>query len=72
MSDGLHIISTRPITAYYEEASFFNAEIFVLKGKNALGKQFIMPRKIVMIIAATIVPFAIFRLTSLLQKTIPL
>jgi len=43
MPTGLHIISSAPITAYYEEASFFNAEIFVLKGKNALGKKFILP-----------------------------
>ena len=43
MSTGIHIISSAPITAYYEEASFFNAEIFVLKGKNALGKKFIIP-----------------------------
>ena len=43
MSTGLHIISSAPVTAYYEEASFFNAEIFVLKGKNALGKKFILP-----------------------------
>ncbi len=43
MSTGIHIISSAPVTAYYEEASFFNAEIFVLKGKNALGKKFILP-----------------------------
>ena len=34
MNTGLHIVSSAPITAYYEEASFFNAEIFVLKGKK--------------------------------------
>jgi gliding motility-associated-like protein len=37
---GIYIISTAPITAYYEEGSFFNAEIFVLKGRNAIGKRF--------------------------------
>ena len=42
MKTGLQIISSAPITAYYEEASFFNAEIFVLKGKNAIGKRFII------------------------------
>jgi gliding motility-associated-like protein len=42
MNTGLHIISSAPITAYYEEASFLNAEIFVLKGKNAIGHQFII------------------------------
>lgn len=40
MKTGLHIISTSPITAYYEEGSFFNAEIFILKGRNAIGKRF--------------------------------
>ncbi len=40
MKTGLHIVSSAPITAYYEEGSFFNAEIFVLKGRNALGKRF--------------------------------
>lgn len=40
MKTGLHIISSTPITAYYEEGSFFNAEIFVLKGRNAIGKRF--------------------------------
>lgn len=43
MKTGLQILSSAPITAYYEEASFFNAEIFVLKGKNALGNKFILP-----------------------------
>ena len=40
---GLHIISTAPITAYYEEASNNNPEIFALKGKNALGNNFMIP-----------------------------
>jgi gliding motility-associated-like protein len=43
MKTGLHIVSSAPITAYYEQASFFNSEIFVLKGKNALGNRFIIP-----------------------------
>ena len=43
MKTGLHIVSTTPITAYYEQASFFNSEIFVLKGRNALGNRFIIP-----------------------------
>ena len=42
MNTGMHIVSTGPITAYYEEASFYNAEIFVLKGKNAVGRRFII------------------------------
>ena len=43
---GIHITSTAPISAYYEVASTFcncNPEIFVLKGSNALGKQFLIP-----------------------------
>ena len=40
LKSGLRIVSTAPITAYYEEASFYNAEIFVQKGNNALGKRF--------------------------------
>lgn len=43
MKTGLRIVSTAPITAYYEEASFFNAEIFVLKGRNAMGNRFVIP-----------------------------
>ena len=43
MKTGIRIQSSAPITAYYEEASTFNAEIFVLKGKNALGNRFIIP-----------------------------
>ncbi|MEJ7645471.1 MAG: gliding motility-associated C-terminal domain-containing protein [Chryseolinea sp.] len=43
MKTGLHILSSTPITAYYEQASTLNAEIFVLKGKNALGNRFIIP-----------------------------
>ncbi|HEX6227493.1 MAG TPA: gliding motility-associated C-terminal domain-containing protein [Chryseolinea sp.] len=42
LETGLRVVSTAPITAYYEEASFYNAEIFVLKGKNALGKRFMI------------------------------
>lgn len=43
MKTGIRIVSSAPVTAYYEEASTFNAEIFVLKGKNALGNKFIIP-----------------------------
>lgn len=43
MNTGIKITSTKPITVYYEEASFFNAEIFVLKGKNGLGNKFMLP-----------------------------
>jgi gliding motility-associated-like protein len=43
---GLRIQSTAPITAYYEVVSLAclcNPEIFVLKGKNALGTDFWIP-----------------------------
>jgi len=40
---GLHIHSNVPITAYYEEASNNNPEIFTLKGNNALGTSFYIP-----------------------------
>ncbi|MEO8470529.1 MAG: gliding motility-associated C-terminal domain-containing protein [Chryseolinea sp.] len=43
MNTGIKITSTTPITVYYEEASFFNNEIFVLKGKNGLGNNFMLP-----------------------------
>lgn len=40
---GLNIIATEPVTAYYESSSNNNPEIFALKGKNALGKEFYVP-----------------------------
>ncbi len=43
---GLRIISTAPITVYYEVVSSnckCNPEIFVLKGRNALGVNFMIP-----------------------------
>jgi gliding motility-associated-like protein len=43
MDTGLKVSASAPITAYYEQGSTFNAEIFVLKGKNALGNHFIIP-----------------------------
>lgn len=43
MKTGIRIISSAPVTAYYEEASMLNAEIFVLKGRNAIGNKFIIP-----------------------------
>ena len=42
MKTGIRIVSTTPITAYYEEGSPWNSEIFALKGKNALGNRFII------------------------------
>jgi len=40
---GLHITSTTPITAYYEVGTYYNPDIFSLKGRNALGKEFYVP-----------------------------
>ncbi|MEO5643178.1 MAG: gliding motility-associated C-terminal domain-containing protein [Bacteroidia bacterium] len=40
---GLHIVSTTPITAYYECANTNNTDIWALKGPNALGQQFYIP-----------------------------
>jgi gliding motility-associated-like protein len=40
---GLHIVSNDNITAYYENATIPNPEIFTLKGVNALGKEFYTP-----------------------------
>ena len=40
---GLRIRATNFITGYYEIANYWNTEIFSLKGRNALGKQFITP-----------------------------
>ena len=45
---GLHIQSTSPINAYYEEANIFNPEIFTLKGNNAKGTSFFIPGQNVM------------------------
>ena len=43
MKTGLKIVSTAAITVYYEQGSSLNAEIFALKGKNALGNKFVIP-----------------------------
>jgi len=43
LNKGIFIKSTAPITAYYEEASQNNPEIFPLKASNALGKLFYIP-----------------------------
>jgi len=43
MKTGIKVISSAPITAYYEEGSSLNGEIFVLKGRNALGRDFVIP-----------------------------
>lgn len=43
---GLHIVASNPITAYYEQNSAYNPDIFTLKGRNALGYDFIVPSQI--------------------------
>lgn len=40
---GIHITSTELITCYYEVAIPNNTDLFALKGKNALGKEFFTP-----------------------------
>ena len=40
---GIHIVSSDYISAYYENATIPNPEIFTLKGKNALGTEFYTP-----------------------------
>ncbi len=40
---GIKLTSTTPITAYYEQSSTSNPDIFTLKGKNALGTRFVVP-----------------------------
>ncbi|MDO9512393.1 MAG: IgGFc-binding protein [Bacteroidales bacterium] len=43
---GIKISSTTAITAYYEQASTSNPDIFTLKGRNALGTRFIIPSQL--------------------------
>jgi gliding motility-associated-like protein len=40
---GIHIVSTDLISAYFENATILNPEIFTLKGKNANGTEFYTP-----------------------------
>ncbi|HNY03311.1 MAG TPA: hypothetical protein PKG48_12015, partial [Bacteroidales bacterium] len=55
---GLHIHSSAPITAYYEEASTNNPEIFILKGNNAMGTSFVIPSQNVLYNHAPLNPSA--------------
>jgi len=43
MKTGIRIISSAPVTAYYEIGAAWNSDIFPLKGKNALGNKFVIP-----------------------------
>ena len=43
LNKGLYIESDQPVTAYYEVNHQNNPDIFALKGKNALGKEFYIP-----------------------------
>lgn len=43
MSTGIRIISSAPITAYYEVGAPLNSDIFALKGRNAIGNKFVIP-----------------------------
>ncbi|MCB0686807.1 MAG: IgGFc-binding protein, partial [Saprospiraceae bacterium] len=43
LNKGIYIQSDAPVTAYYEVNHPFNPDIFALKGRNALGKEFLIP-----------------------------
>lgn len=43
MKTGIRILSSAPVTAYYEVGAQWNTDIFALKGKNALGNRFVIP-----------------------------
>lgn len=46
LNKGILITATNPVTVYYEVASTYcncNPEIFALKGRNALGTNFVLP-----------------------------
>jgi PKD repeat protein len=43
LSKGIHITSTNLITVYYDEDEYWNQDIFALKGRNALGREFYTP-----------------------------
>jgi gliding motility-associated-like protein len=43
LTTGLRIVSTENITCYYEVNTINNPDIYALKGKNGLGKEFYTP-----------------------------
>ncbi|MEX1241216.1 MAG: hypothetical protein WEB30_15940, partial [Cyclobacteriaceae bacterium] len=43
MKTGIHIVSSAPISAYYEVGAPWNSDIFALKGRNGLGNKFVIP-----------------------------
>lgn len=43
LNKGIFIQSDQPVTAYYEVNHTFNPDIFSLKGRNALGNDFMIP-----------------------------
>lgn len=43
LQKGLLIRSSAFMNVYYENASFYNPEIFTLKGRNSLGTDFVIP-----------------------------
>ncbi len=43
LNRGIKITATASITVYYEVGQTFNVDLFALKGKNALGKSFVIP-----------------------------
>lgn len=43
LNKGFLIESTSLVTAYYDVGEMFNIDIFTLKGRNALGQEFVVP-----------------------------
>ncbi len=43
VNKGIRVQANNLITAYYEVGTFFNPDIFALKGRNALGTEFFVP-----------------------------
>ena len=75
INTGLLITSTALITAYYEENSQSNPEMFVLKGNNALGTNFFIPAQNIMdnwgsAPLPTIVPYASFDIVATEDNTV--
>jgi gliding motility-associated-like protein len=43
LNTGMRIEATSPVSCYYEVGAANNADIFTLKGMNALGQEFVIP-----------------------------
>lgn len=56
VNSGLKISATANISAYYEVGTFYNPEIFPLKGSNAKGNNFIIPSQMDFVNQGSIIP----------------